>query len=72
MKYHNSIHFREDPIHEIEAAMVANSTESILGTLMARLSTEEALLPRNEHEIERIQQQLAHLALFNSESEVAA
>lgn len=62
MKYHGSEHFRQDPIEEVEAALLAgNPAESVQQTLERRLMTEEASGRLNEQEIHRLQTQLGYV-----------
>lgn len=71
MEYRHSEHYREEPFDEIEAALSVNSAESVRETLEARLSTENKRSRLDMESIERIEQQLAYVALISSE-EVAA
>lgn len=61
MRYHNSIHFREDLYEEVDAALSANSIDSVQQTLENRLLTEENYTPPNPVEIERVKQQLGYI-----------
>ena len=63
MEYFYSDHYREDPYDEVEAALAAgNNSESVRATLEARLLTEDIRKPRDEAALQRIEQQLAHIA----------
>jgi len=68
MKYHNSIHFREDPYQEVDAALAANTPESVEETLRRRLLTEQQQTPLNEYESQRARQQLEYLGALAIET----
>lgn len=71
MRYQNSIHFREDPYEEVDAALSANCVNSVQQTLENRLLTEENYTPPNAPEIERLKQQLEYIGSLAVESAAA-
>jgi hypothetical protein len=72
MDYRYSEHYKEDLHEEIDAALAANSPSSVETTLETRLLTESRQAMTDVEAIQRIEQQLAYLALVTSEVEVAA
>jgi hypothetical protein len=72
MEYFYSEHYREEPLDEIDAALTANSAVSVKETLEARLLTENKHARLDNEAIDRIQQQLAYVALLTDETKVAA
>ncbi len=73
MKYTSSEHYKEDPFEEVGSALAAgNSVERVRATYEARRSTESMHIPPDTEAIQRIEQQLAHIASLGAEVETAA
>jgi len=69
MEYTHSNHYREDLAEEVDAALSANSIESVKATFKSRTTVEIWQKRPDIDAIERIQQQLAHIATVAAEAE---
>ena len=73
MQYRTSVHYREEPHAEVEAALLAGNTiDSVQMTLASRLMTEIGHTPRDPESIQRIQDQLAHIAGMTADMAIAS
>lgn len=72
MKYIYSEHYREDPIEEVEAALVFNSLDSLQITFAARLDNEQRRVPQDTEAIERIKEQQQYIGSLATQESLDA